>query len=202
MHYLIYKITNNLNGRFYIGSHKTKNINDDYMGSGKYLLRAIEKYGKENFSKEILFVFSSAKEMYAKEAEIVNEDFLVSENTYNLRIGGFGGFDWINQDKQLLAERNRRISKQRDYQNTEYREKVSKKSKASRQNPSSRMAEASKRFAAAAAGAFKGKKHTTQTKEKISTANKGKIPWNKGIPRTQEEKANISKGVKTRNSLI
>lgn len=96
MFYLIYKITNTVNGKIYIGSHKTKNIDDDYMGSGKYLLRAIEKHGRDKFTKEILFVFDNAADMYAKEAEIVNDDFLAEENTYNLKRGGFGGWDYVN----------------------------------------------------------------------------------------------------------
>ena len=82
MFYAIYKITNQINSKFYIGSHKTEDLNDGYMGSGKYLIHAQKKYGIENFKKEILFVFETADEMYAKEAEIVNEDFLATENTY------------------------------------------------------------------------------------------------------------------------
>ena len=71
-----------MNGKIYIGSHKTKDLDDNYMGSGKYLKAAQEKYGLENFKKEILFVFDNPEEMYAKEAEIVNEDFLQQENLH------------------------------------------------------------------------------------------------------------------------
>jgi hypothetical protein len=42
MRYVIYKITNNINGRYYIGRHATKNINDDYMGSGKAIKGMLE----------------------------------------------------------------------------------------------------------------------------------------------------------------
>lgn len=76
------------------------------MGSGKYLNRAYQKYGLENFSKEILFIFDNANEMYAKEAEIVNEHFLTEENTYNLKRGGFGGFDYINSSSKNLYGKN------------------------------------------------------------------------------------------------
>lgn len=108
MFYTIYKITNQIDGKFYIGSHKTRDLNDSYMGSGKYLKRAIEKYGIDNFKREILFVFSNQDEMYAKEAEIVNEDFLVTENTYNLKIGGFGGWDHINSNTNLRVKKNQK----------------------------------------------------------------------------------------------
>ena len=45
----IYKTTNLINGKIYIGQHTTDNINDRYLGSGVYFLRAVKKYGKKNF---------------------------------------------------------------------------------------------------------------------------------------------------------
>ena len=91
MHYLIYEIRNNKNGKVYIGKHKTKDINDNYMGSGKLIKRSIEKYGIENFTKTILFELETEQEMNEKEAEIVNEEFARCESNYNLMVGGQGG---------------------------------------------------------------------------------------------------------------
>ena len=80
MKYTVYKVTNRINGKFYIGTHKTNNLDDNYMGSGKYLNHAITKHGVKNFEKEILHIFDDPEQMYAKEAEIVNIDFLAEEN--------------------------------------------------------------------------------------------------------------------------
>jgi len=74
-------------------------MNDGYMGSGKVIKRAIEKYGTDNFRKDILETFQDAKSMYAREKELVTEEFLSREGVYNLRRGGHGGFDYINKNK-------------------------------------------------------------------------------------------------------
>ena len=87
-YYLIYKTTNNINGKFYIGAHSTKNVNDRYLGSGSGLLEAIKKHGRKNFTKEILFIFDNEKEMWEKETEIVNLELISNRNIYNRIIGG------------------------------------------------------------------------------------------------------------------
>ena len=74
-HYLIYKITNLINNKIYIGQHVTTNVNDDYMGSGDHIKNAIKKYGIENFKKEIIAECSSFDEMNDLERELVNQDF-------------------------------------------------------------------------------------------------------------------------------
>lgn len=91
-HYLIYKITNNINGKYYIGQHKTNNVFDDYMGSGTYLDSSETKYGLSAFSKSILFDFSSFEEMNDKEAELVqlSNCYPYDKMSYNLIPGGNG----------------------------------------------------------------------------------------------------------------
>jgi hypothetical protein len=91
MNYIIYKTTNLLNGMYYVGCHQTNNLDDGYLGSGKYLKRAIKKCGAENFQFEILHSVSSREEMFVLERSIVNESLVNDPLSYNLKIGGSGG---------------------------------------------------------------------------------------------------------------
>ena len=118
MFYTIYKITNLQNNKIYIGKHQTNDLNDNYMGSGKYLLRAINKYGIDKFKKEVLFCFDNEEAMNNKEAELVNEEFCFRNDTYNLCDGGKGGFSYINRTRDH-ATHNQQIADNRDYSLTD-----------------------------------------------------------------------------------
>ena len=58
-YHFIYKTTNLLSGKYYIGMHSTDDLNDGYLGSGTLLRRSLNKYGKENHSIEILEFLNS-----------------------------------------------------------------------------------------------------------------------------------------------
>lgn len=77
---------------YYIGKHYSKNIQSDkYLGSGLFITRAIKKYGKQNFKREILYTLETQQEAYQIQQELVNEDVVKDKNTYNMCIGGYGG---------------------------------------------------------------------------------------------------------------
>lgn len=88
MRYLIYKITNLINGKYYIGRHSTKNIDDSYMGSGKGIVNAINKYGIENFKKEIIAEAFDSSGLWELEKQIVNDDVVKDPLSYNMAYGG------------------------------------------------------------------------------------------------------------------
>lgn len=90
--YIVYKTTNLVNSKIYIGVHATKVPNefDGYFGSGKLLRCAIKKYGRKNFVREVLYTFSNYTDAYKKEREIVTPEFVKRDDTYNITSGGFG----------------------------------------------------------------------------------------------------------------
>ncbi len=98
MFYTVYKITNLINSKIYIGVHKTDNLNDRYMGSGNNIIRAIKKYGKENFKKEYLAIFENEIDMFKMESMLVNDEFIKNEYSYNIKNGGLGSWKYVNDN--------------------------------------------------------------------------------------------------------
>lgn len=113
MFFYVYQITNLINGKIYVGKHKSDKHPDEngYYGSGKQISAAIKKYGIENFKKEVLCYCSSIEDMANKEAEIVTEDFVRRKDTYNMHKGGLGGWEHINLDPNKRKEVSTKASK-------------------------------------------------------------------------------------------
>lgn len=99
MYYILYKTTNLINNKIYIGIHQTNKLDDNYLGSGTVLIHAIKKYGKENFKREILELCNSYNELTELEKKYVNEEFLIDKNNYNLKTGG-GNFGTLSDESK------------------------------------------------------------------------------------------------------
>ena len=166
--HFLYKITNWYNGKEYIGKHSTYNINDGYMGSGTAIKQAIKKYGIEYFTKEILQQFNSAEEMFEAESQIVNEEFVKALDNYNIKLGGVGGWDYINsqlteEERSNSGKISGKIHKEKLILDLDYRENFKKRS-----------SETIKRTHASGKiryDTFTGKHHSEDTKKKIGLAN-------------------------------
>lgn len=149
----IYLITNNLNGKIYVGKHSTDNLEDGYMGSGKLLHRAYNKYGKEHFSKKIL-AFADTEEKLNWFEKFYIKKYHARTNGYNLTDGGDGTLGCKPWNKGKMCK----------HHSEETKRKISESCKG---KPAPN----------------KGKKlgpMSEETKKKMSEAHKGKIPWNKG----------------------
>ena len=125
--YYIYEIKNEINGKTYIGQHKTNNIADSYIGSGVVLHRAYEKYGKENFTKKIIAICETSQN-----ADILEKVFIAlyraeGKAEYNICDGGNG----IICSGEFEIQRRLKISKasKGHVVTKETREKISKSNK-------------------------------------------------------------------------
>lgn len=87
-HYTVYKVTNTVNHKFYIGQHQTFNVTDGYLGSGTAIKSAIKKYGCGVFVKKVLHVFDNFDEMNAAEQALVTEELVNNPQCYNQAPGG------------------------------------------------------------------------------------------------------------------
>lgn len=84
----VYRVTNLINSKTYIGRHSPKNNEEwiSYMGSGRAIVAAVAKYGKKNFSKELLTYADSLEELKQKENELINQEVSKGKSEYNILI--------------------------------------------------------------------------------------------------------------------
>ncbi len=148
--------------------HSTSNINDGYLGSGLVLRRSIRKYGEKNFKREIL-EFCESREMLAKrEEQIITQKLINNRLCMNLQLGGGGGFiDKKHQQKACRAGGLKHKSKLE--KDSSYLENWIKKTQEGFKKYVSNT-DLTKRTKS-----FLNKKHTKESKLKMSSSKKGKI---------------------------
>lgn len=110
----IYKTTNLVNNKIYIGQHKWTGpeIDHKYFGSGKILKEAIKVYGKENFKCEVLEWCESFEELNKKERyweKFYGLPDPKREIGYNITTGGQGvpGYNFTKNDRQKISEKSK-----------------------------------------------------------------------------------------------
>jgi len=196
---IIYKTTNLINEKIYIG--KDKHNNPSYYGSGKLLILAIKKYGKHNFKKEIIEECHSLEELNKSEIYWIEKlDATNKEIGYNLLKGGDGGAIF---GRVLSEETKQKISNSLKghivLQDT--RTLIKQNNKGVSRNKGKKVLDETKEKLRSI---NLGKKLSIETKNKMSDAKKNlpikhlidQAPWNKGKTLSDETKNKISKSKK------
>jgi hypothetical protein len=173
-HHYLYKTVNLITGQEYIGARSTDSTieSDSYLGSGKYLLRSVKKYGRCNFTKVILEIFENSKSLYEAERAAVSREYVDLPNTFNIKVGGYGG-----GSKRTTETRSKMSISRTGVKHSEGH--VRKIAEANRGKISWN----------------KGGTISLETREKISKSKKGKP----GRFQTDESRAKISATMKTKS---
>ena len=104
----VYEWTNKINGKKYIGSH-IGNLNDNYIGSGTIFSRALEKYGIENFERQILEIVDDISRLREREQFYIDKvDAARNKLYYNVKPTVGGGFEYINSIPEIVQKNTER----------------------------------------------------------------------------------------------
>ena len=183
--WILYKTTNLVNSKIYVGVHKLADTtrSKKYLGSGDQIRAAIKKYGRENFTRETLAQFSCFEDVYSAEANLVNQEFINRDDTYNICLGGRGGGTSTPEIREKISNsaKGRKFSK-------ETRAKIAESNKGRTTSDETRA-----KISAAHKGNthYLGHKHSEETKAKIGAASKGN-KVNLGRVLSEEHKEKIS----------
>lgn len=205
--WLIYKTTNTVNGKIYVGQHKTKRIEDGYLGSGKLIRKAIEKYGVESFSREILEICDSKESAdKAEEKWIAELDSTNPEIGYNITSHAWGGQPLSQESRNKISEAltgtkkseefKEKLRKPKPPRTKEHSEKISKANKGKRwfHNPLTLESKQFADFEDIPNGWVSGRGKT----QKVGTARKKKVYSEDGLlaiqnaARSEERRKKIS----------
>lgn len=198
---IIYKATNIVNGKNYIGQAKNflkrKSMHKHRMNEDKrnhYFYNALRKYGWRNFKWNVLCKCYSKEELDDMEFHYIKQyKSHISENGYNHTFGGEGSYGWIpsNRTKNKISEAkkgksNKKISEA----------KIGISWGKHTEETKNKISESNKKFYENNIHHMKGAKHTEETKNKIS--KKRKENWKDGIYNTEEYRKKLSISAKRR----
>lgn len=176
----IYKTTNNINNKIYIGQHKGEEFDFNYKGSGFLLNKAIKKYGKENFSCEVLLYCPDKKSLDTHEIYYITKYKSNDPKIgYNIANGGQGGDLGEAVRKKISASLKGRPKSE------EHRKKLSLINTGKHLSEAVRLKLSEKR---------KGRIVSSTTRSKISQSKKGK----KHTGLTNAGKIAITNGIVTK----
>lgn len=177
-YHFIYKTTCLVTNKYYYGMHSTDDLEDGYLGSGKYLWRSLNKHGKDNHKIERLEFFNTREKLRKREEEIINEDLLNDPFCMNLTIGGRGFYDEKHMMKCSLAGAKK---------GGESAGKII----GERMKDPNYQIDKKKKFSDAGHEWWIGKHHTLESKKKMSLSQQGK---QKGEKNSQFGKCWITNG--------
>lgn len=186
---VIYITTNLINGKKYIG-RDSKN-DPTYLGSGHALMRAMKKYGRHNFKKEIIEECVSFDELEKREEYWLNYyDAGRSEQFYNMHNHSSGGalgmnitsetrkkLRDFNLGKKLSIETRKKMSESRQGDKNHFfgkthSEESRKKIKEARRNQIIHISDETKQKISDAQKGIPRKKHSEESKQKIKESLK------------------------------
>lgn len=217
----IYKITNKLNGKVYVGQHTSEEFDEEYWGSGTLIVKSIEKHKAigdfpECFDREVLQWCETLDELNFYETYWIEKLNCRIPNGYNIMYGGFNHQCPPEVREKIINTKRLHPTKRKDYTVTEEtRLKISK---------------SVSRVTSGAGNINYGKQLSEETRKKISVSlsskcwvnngedslcvlkseldnylssgyeigslfNKGKPAYNKGVPMKNEQKEKLSAAI-------
>ncbi|MCK9458415.1 MAG: NUMOD3 domain-containing DNA-binding protein [Proteobacteria bacterium] len=206
MNYIIYRITNKINDKKYIGfSSKSleerwnKHLRDAKAGRDTYLCRAIRKYGGDNFDREVIYTgddISYTKYVMENKFIIENEAHCTTGKGYNMTMGGDGTLDHTHSEstrrQMSISHTGMRLSESAKQKLSEQRKGVG--------NPNfgkPPSLETRKKISQA----NMGRNHSEEAKNKMSEQKKGDNNPNFDKPPSQETREKISASLKRRYAM-
>ena len=184
----VYLTTNLIDGKQYVGDHSSDNLDHsktkNYLGSGKYIQRAVKLHSKENFKRDILEFFETKQEVFDAQAKFINEYNTLVPNGYNISpMGGMQVFEGCSVEtaKQISVTKK----SQHLVMPEEQKLKISKAKKG--KVPWNKLVKMSKEFCENVSkrltgkpSNMSGKKHRPESIEKLKKTLKNKRDETKG----------------------